>query len=202
MRSVTMSGTPVRAWSGVAVSTLGYALLGLLGRDDLTGYDLSLLLKEPLSFYWHARHSQIYPELAKLERGGFVKHKLVRQSERPDKKIFTLTKSGRAALREWVTSPLRERHARDELVLRVASLWAADKRKVRGLLTDELRQHRALLRRHEKVARDTETRWPQRIAQASNPMFCEYATLRRGIGYEREVVSWLKWTLGRLGDRT
>ena len=186
----------------MAVSTLGYALLGLLGREDLTGYDLSRLLKEPISFYWHARHSQIYPELGQLERAGLVKHTLVRQRERPDKKVFTLTKSGRAALKEWVTSPLRERHSRDELVLRVASLWAADKRKARGLLTVELRKHTALLQRHKKVARDTETRWPRRLTRASTAMFSEYATLRRGIGYEREVVSWLKWTLERLGGPT
>ena len=49
------------------MTTLGYALLGLLARRPLSGYDLAGQLKVPVVFFWHARISQIYPELARLE---------------------------------------------------------------------------------------------------------------------------------------
>src|SRR5215469_6282498 len=54
----------------VRISTLGYALLTLLAREPLSGYDLAQRMKRPLGFFWQAQHSQIYPELAGLEEHG------------------------------------------------------------------------------------------------------------------------------------
>ena len=68
--------------------TLGYAVLGLLSREELSGYDLKRWMERPLGYFWNARHSQIYPELARLEEEGFVTHTLVEQSGKPDKKEY------------------------------------------------------------------------------------------------------------------
>ncbi len=48
------------------VTSLGYALLALLARTPLTGYDLAQRMLRSTDFFWTARHSQIYPELARL----------------------------------------------------------------------------------------------------------------------------------------
>ena len=56
-------------------STLGYAILGLLADGPQTGYDLTRRMERPVGFYWTARHSQIYPELARLEAAGLVRHR-------------------------------------------------------------------------------------------------------------------------------
>ena len=77
------------------MTTLGYALLGLLAREQLSGYDLAQKLKMPVGFFWTARHSQIYPELARLEREGLVTFHEVPQRGKPDKKIYSLTEAGR-----------------------------------------------------------------------------------------------------------
>lgn len=182
----------------VATSTLGYALLGLIGRGASTGYELSLLLKEPVGFYWHARHSQIYPELAKLRKAGLVRPRPVRQSDRPDKKIYALTLKGRSALKEWVTEPPREHRSRDELLLKTFSLWIADRKAARALYESELTRHRATLRRHQRVARAYNARVVASTRGSATKAFTDYATLRRGIGYEREVVAWLRWMLQHL----
>src|SRR3954466_4452100 len=132
-------------------STLGYALLGLIARRARTGYELAQLMNVPIGFMWRARHSQIYPLLARLEAAGLVRHTLVRQTERPDKKTYRITAAGRAALRSWISSPLDESAPRDEFSLRVFSMWVAPKPKAVSLLKAELARHKALLRRHEEV---------------------------------------------------
>ena len=66
------------------MTTLGYAILGLLSREELSGYDLTGRMKGRVGYFWSARHSQIYPELARLEEGGYVTHSVVEQQERPD----------------------------------------------------------------------------------------------------------------------
>src|SRR5215213_3766635 len=103
--------------------TLGYAVLGLLSREELSGYDLKRWMERPLGYFWSARHSQIYPELARLEGEGLVTHTLVEQSGKPDKKVYRITAGGLEALKEWVVEPPVSRSVRDELTLKAYSVW-------------------------------------------------------------------------------
>lgn len=182
-----------------AASTLGFALLGLLARRERTGYELAQLLREPIGFFWHARHSQIYPELARLEKAGLVRHTLVRQTERPDKKRYRIAAPGRAALKKWVTSPLGATPSRDELTLRTFSIWIARRGEARTMLAAELERHETLLRRHEEV--EAVVHKVLRAKPRDGKQFANYAILRRGVSYERHVVDWLRWLRAELARR-
>ena len=46
-------------------NTLRYILLGLLSKKQMTGYELNQSFKNEIGEFWQAKHSQIYPELAK-----------------------------------------------------------------------------------------------------------------------------------------
>lgn len=175
------------------MKTLGYALLGLLAEESLSGYDLAKHLKKPLGFFWPARHSQIYPELAELESAGLVTHLLVEQSNRPDKKVYAITEQGREAVRAWVTSPLDVPTVRDELVLRAYSLWLADPDKVRATFLEHAAQHATQLAHYEAWERWILEHAPEALWDVRTAGFAKYATLRRGIAYERECVEWCQW---------
>lgn len=54
------------------MGTLKYAILGLLNRKNMTGYDLSKEFETTLFEFWNAKHSQIYPELKSLSENGLV----------------------------------------------------------------------------------------------------------------------------------
>lgn len=43
--------------------TLKYAILGLLNKEPMTGYDIGKEFSKDLGEFWTAKHSQIYPEL-------------------------------------------------------------------------------------------------------------------------------------------
>ena len=47
-------------------------MLGLLSQQPGTGYELTQRFDRSLTNAWHASHSQIYPELAKLQEQGLV----------------------------------------------------------------------------------------------------------------------------------
>lgn len=53
-------------------NNLQYVLLGLLAKQDLTGYDIKKLFAQEVGDFWCARHSQVYPELRKLEESGQI----------------------------------------------------------------------------------------------------------------------------------
>ncbi len=180
------------------MNTLGYALLGLLAREPLSGYDLTRRMEERAGFFWSARHSQIYPELARLEREGMVMHKVVEQSDRPDKKVYEATSAGLEALKEWVTAPVNPRPARDELVLKAYSLWLAEPREVLALFREQERRHEEQLREYEEIRSWMEREWKGDLERTDSPRFASYAALRRGILYEREYAEWCTWLADRL----
>ncbi len=180
-------------------TTLGYALLGILARKPSSGYDLGRELKKPIGFYWQARYSQIYPELGKLQVQGLVTFEQVEQQDLPDKKVYTITPAGRAALEKWVTTPLDEPVQRDELVLRSYSLWLAQPRAALELFQQHERFHLEQLKYFQSLEKTikeqiTEEDW----GNLASPDFCQYITLQRGIGYEREYTQWCHWVAEQL----
>ena len=175
------------------MTTLGYAILGLLSREDLSGYDLKQRMAGRVGYFWSAKHSQIYPELARLEDGGYVKHSVVEQRERPDKKVYEITAEGLDALKEWVIQPPVPRPTRDELTLKTYSVWLADKEKAAQLFRDEKLRHEEQLAHYEELRAWMEGEWREELISTNGPEFSSYATLRRGISYEREYAEWCRW---------
>lgn len=183
------------------MTTLGYAILGLLSREDLSGYDLTQRMAGRVGYFWRARHSQIYPELAKLEDGGYVTHRVVEQTERPDKKVYRITAEGLEDLKEWVTQPPVPRPVRDELTLKAYSVWLADKEEAARLFREEGLRHEEQLAHYEELRAWMEGVWWENLTRTDSPEFATYATLRRGIGYEREYAEWCLWVADSIDRR-
>ena len=179
-------------------STLGYALLGLLARGAQSGYDLTQGLKTPVGYFWSAGHSQIYPELARLEAGELIHHHVVEQTERPDKKVYALTPEGSAALTHWLESPTAVPRKRDELVLKAYSLWRSNPAAAAQMMREHAAVHAAHLAEFEtRLAALTQVAGSA-IWQLDSKWFGVHAVLRRGIGYEREYRDWCEWMAGCL----
>ncbi len=183
-------------------STLGYAILGLLAREPLSGYDLANRMRDRVGFFWEARHSQIYPELSRLEERKLVTHSLIEQQDRPDKKVYTITDAGLRALQEWVTEEPGSRPIRDELVLKAYSLWLADPKEALGLFREQERQHEERLLGYEEIGAWMEKEWGRDLKRISSPHFASYAALQRGIRQERGYVDWCRWVANRLKEST
>jgi len=101
--------------------SLQNALLGLLSYKPMTGYDLKKMFDTSISNFWYASLSQIYRELGVLEEKGLLIATIEPQSDRPDKKIYSITESGKAAFQDWMrTFPEKlSKEKRDEFTLRV-----------------------------------------------------------------------------------
>src|SRR5579872_2798365 len=79
-------------------------ILTVLAHRPMTGYEIARSFDQALSHFWHASHQQIYRELARLNQRGLVVYRSVAQSGKPDQKRYSLTGSGRATLRKWVSA--------------------------------------------------------------------------------------------------
>lgn len=179
------------------IGLLGYALLGVLVRADLSGYDIARRMKEPVGFFWQAPRSQIYPELARLEEAGLVKHRLVRQMLRPDKRVYRVTTLGRAALAAWVLEPTPD-IVRNEFVLKAHSLWLVDPARIAPLFRERAHEHAKALALYEGFRRELEAGLDAQGWPGDSPDLADLITVGAGIAYARSFGDWCEETAARL----
>ena len=79
-----------------------FAILGLLSWRPLAGYDLKKIISASELFYWSGNNNQIYRALIQLHKDGAVTQAVQNQESLPAKKIYTITASGHAKLREGI----------------------------------------------------------------------------------------------------
>jgi PadR family transcriptional regulator AphA len=72
--------------------------LGVLSGGDSSGYEIKKIFEASFHHFFRASYGSIYPALADLERAGLVEVEEVEQEKRPDKKVYRITRSGRAEL--------------------------------------------------------------------------------------------------------
>jgi len=82
--------------------SLEYIVLGFLEISPKTGYDIKRRFDRSVSGFWSADQSRIYRTLDKLRERGWVRQEVIPQSDRPDKKLHTITESGRKAFHSWM----------------------------------------------------------------------------------------------------
>lgn len=83
--------------------TLKYAILGLINREPMTGYDITREFNSNnLANFWYAKHSQVYPELSRLMEEKLVTCEVVIQGEKLEKKLYSITEAGKQQLQEWL----------------------------------------------------------------------------------------------------
>jgi DNA-binding PadR family transcriptional regulator len=94
-----------RSQAGEEALSIKHALLGLLAERPLHGYELKAAYEAELVPATQLNYGQVYTTLERLARDGLVAHEVVSQAERPDKKVYALTKEGRKELQSWFAAP-------------------------------------------------------------------------------------------------
>lgn len=181
-----------RAASTPAPSVLGQALLGLLARHPATGYALARRMQHPVAFFWEARHSQIYPELARLEEAGLLAHRTVPGRGPHPTREYRLTPAGRRTHERWVLGEV-DQPVRDVETVHVWSLWLVHDRDLVATWVRERREHR----RHQLATYESERE--QILAEggtaAGEPNWSNLAAVELGIRSARAGLEWCDWML-------
>ncbi len=166
------------------IGVLGNVLLGLLAQRERTGYELTRDFDLSLANVWAASHSQIYPELAKLEGAGLIRKTDAgpRGSQR-----YAITPAGEESLRTWLAETSPGDNPRTEWMVRVFFLGMLPPAAAAAYFDAQRRRHEAKLERYRSFAADCSlddphTRW-HRIA------------LEAGIRHERAMAEWTAWAI-------
>ena len=99
-------------------SATSFAILGLLGLQPWTAYDLVAQARRSLHYFWPRSEAHLYAELKRLVERGHA-HADVVEGRRRQATRYTITQEGRAALEEWLATEPAPPTIEIEALLRV-----------------------------------------------------------------------------------
>ena len=95
-----------------------WAVLGLLALRPMSGYDIKQSVDRSIRHFWAASYGQIYPELKRLEAARWIEGADGSHGAR-SRRVYTITATGRAELRDWLYGAETRIELRDESLLRL-----------------------------------------------------------------------------------
>lgn len=174
--------------------SLSHALMTSLLEKSSSGYDLARRFDKSIGFFWQATHQQIYRELARMEKAGWITSEAAPDGGRTRKRIYRVLDAGRQELARWAREPAPLLHLRDELMVRLRAdavigplgLEQEIERRM-GLHAERLQGYRAI------EARDFPT--GQALPRDAQ---IQHMILKTGIMYEEAWLNWSKEALAVL----
>ena len=167
-------------------STLAFALLGLIGQEPRSGYDLRKFFSTTPITSFSDSPGAIYPALRRLEQRGLIRGEVEARRGFRRRKLFRLTARGRAEFQRWQTQPI----VRDDVVRHVNALM------LRFAFMDQFGSQGAALRFLREFQRQLAAYIPGlrgylRANRAHMPLSGRLALESGILGYET-VLRWTK----------
>lgn len=169
---------------------LKYAILGLVNREPMTGYDIKKAFEDrALTSFWHAEHSQIYPELKKLVEEGMLEYDTDIRGEKMEKKLYTITPAGRDEFLNWLRDDVPiERTYKDIFRLRTYYSDSLLDREFEKLLQSQKKQHEE---KREYLAAVKEKVFNNTPPEKGTPELGDFMVLDGAILREDAYIAWL-----------
>jgi PadR family transcriptional regulator AphA len=181
----------------VAMNTLSYGLLALLSKGPRSGYDLMLQIQP----FWQAKHSQIYPLLAQLEKMEYVQYIVFPQTDKPDKKVYSITVRGINAVKEWIIEPTAKPVVRDELLLKIFCVDLVDREQALQMCQSrKVIDQEKLVKYGNRLQRMIEE--SSDYLEIDSPMFGHYIVLHKAVSSAKANVEWCDWVVSLLNKKT
>ena len=174
---------------------LKYALLGFLNYMPASGYDLKQLMDVSTANFWHAKQSQIYTTLKKLESDGMVVSHIEPQESRPNRRVYQITEAGQIDLADWLAQPLTIIEPRKETLL--LKIFFSAQLEPQAILTQlhlQKNLHQADLEKYQTETKDVLRQFAASDDMALDGQLWE-SSRRFGEMYEEMYIRWLDETI-------
>ena len=171
--------------------SLSHAILGLLQKESMTGYDLKTrCFDQSIAHFWPADQSQIYRNLDKLAKEGWAHSDLQVQQERPNRKVYSITEAGRAELARWLTSPQEIPIYREPFLIQLFFGQQLANQELIQIMQEQLRQHQRRLDTYDAIP----------LPAVGTPGLGRRYTLERltldlGVEIQKTYIAWLQHSI-------
>lgn len=174
--------------------SLKHVILGFVEMSPLSGYDLKTMFDSSVKFYWSATHTQIYRTLDEMLADGWLNVEIVPQTERPNKKVYSITEQGRAELRRWLELPFDLPSSHHPLLVRLAWCDRLNNTQIENILGGYIQklQERLMIYQTENQNQVDE------FARNERERFLWQMILENGLQFYRGELAWAQRMLAGL----
>lgn len=167
--------------------SLSHAILGLLTVMPMSGYDLKTqAFDNTIAHFWQADQTQIYRTLATMAESGWVESRLEIQQDRPNRKVYHITATGREELMRWlkIEQPLPVH--REAFLVQMFFSGELDQETVLAHIARQRAGHEARLKHYQSLAMPS-----LEDPQLARKRIFWQLTLDLGIATEQAYIDWL-----------
>lgn len=167
--------------------SLTHAILGMLQREPMTGYDLKTeCFDTSISYFWPADQAQIYRTLDRMSDEGWVESIIEPQEGRPNRKVYSITEAGRQELARWLRSHQPLAADREPFLVQTFFAGQLSNAEIIGLMQQQIVQHQRLLREYDTLDVPLLDQLMTERHEALGRL-----TLEFGYRYHQMVIDWL-----------
>lgn len=174
--------------------SLPHVILTVLSTRDATGYDITKEFSASIGYFWKASHQQVYRELNKMGQQGLVTCVLEPQEGKPDRKVYSITDSGRSALGEWFDQPTAHPTVRDEFSAKLVACSVQSSAPFRTQLGELIGESRKLVAHYQEI----EAAYYATPSVLDKQQRLERLTLRRNLLLRQAWIDWAEEVLTEL----
>ncbi|WP_162047348.1 PadR family transcriptional regulator [Vibrio taketomensis] len=174
--------------------SLPHVILTVLSTRDATGYDITKEFSATIGYFWKASHQQVYRELNKMAQHNLVTCVLEPQEGKPDRKVYSITDSGRIALGEWFDQPTVHPTVRDEFSAKLMACSVQSAAPFKAQLTELVEESRKLVEHYNEI----ESAYYADVTTLDKQQRLERLTLRRNLLMRKTWVEWAEEVLAEL----
>lgn len=138
------------------LTATSWALLGMLSYEhELSGYDVRKWIDWSLRFFYGSpAYSQIYAELKKLEKLGFVSSRVENTGATRNRRLYKITAAGLEAVTRWANeAPVDPPQLKHGPLLRVTFGHLTDPARLKEILAEHVAYADEMLRKATKDAK-------------------------------------------------
>lgn len=161
-----------------------YAILGALSIQPMSGYEIKKMMAGSTNYFWTESNGQLYPTLAKLARNKFVTVEKHMVGEKI-KKIYTITKTGLAKLKDWLTQDYQYYPVRKELLLKIFY----GQNVTPNVSIQHIQKHLQKCQNLLKIYKDIEKKLTLLVKQGKRPVYF-LLTVKAGVGTVKAEIAW------------
>lgn len=126
--------------------------LGILSFGEATGYEIKKMSADGrFSHFIDVSYGSIYPALLRLTEEGLVSCREEQQSGKPDRKIYSITDKGRAALLEALREAPAPDKFKSEFLFLMIFAGLLDRSRIARAIDDRIALHAAEIARLEEA---------------------------------------------------
>ena len=159
----------------------------------MTGYELKQSIDQSTAHFWHAYHSQIYTSLRQMEKENLVSSEYIQEESQPDRRIYTITETGKQALKNWLDQTQTEVSSiKEELLVRLFFSAGQDPQKVLTGLRLQHEMHREKMAVYKGIIEHMANHNAYEFEGLERDKKFWMLTLDLGVRYEETYIAWLE----------